>query len=503
MMGNTLFFFPDTNLFVQCKPLQEIDWSVWGDFDEIRLVVSRPVQAEIDGQKGKGSGRLAKRARATSSLFRDAILAESGFLEIRAQNPAVRLYLRLDLKTDPTLAAQLNYDERDDQLVGIAAFFAKNNPDADVRILTHDTGPMASAKMVGVVFGEIPEAWLLAPEADEVEKRVNVLQSELARYKKMEPSFDIRFENLGGDTAVIELEVVFYSPLDNAQVSTLLNSIKTRFPEATDFGPSEPQERQSNGAVDIFKLCEVFTPASAEEIAKYQNEHYPGWLCECESQLRNVHDELTTGRPWPVVSVRLRNTGSRPAEDALITFSANGSFKVLPKSLDNKEKPAETDLSFPRPPAAPKGNWSKKDPLAEFNTLATARDFLATHDFTPFPHQSLYSGKRDPNDFYWKPSRPKLPVTAFSLECQQWRHLIPDGIFDITIHVEPTPCVITGAIEVVVHAANMTDAFVDRKAVRISVLQADAFPKATALVQQLLDGTVGSKIKFKRRTDSE
>ena len=47
----TLYVFPDTNLFIQCRPLNELDWSLWPDSSEIHLVVTRPVQREIDGQK--------------------------------------------------------------------------------------------------------------------------------------------------------------------------------------------------------------------------------------------------------------------------------------------------------------------------------------------------------------------------------------------------------------------------------------------------------------------
>ena len=68
-MTRTLTLFPDTNLFLQGKDLREIDWVSLGDFDVIDLVVTRPIQSEIDKLKGKGSGRVSGRARAASSLF--------------------------------------------------------------------------------------------------------------------------------------------------------------------------------------------------------------------------------------------------------------------------------------------------------------------------------------------------------------------------------------------------------------------------------------------------
>ena len=52
MTERIIFLFPDTNLFIQCLPLVELDWSMWKQFDEVHLIVSRPVQEEIDNQTG-------------------------------------------------------------------------------------------------------------------------------------------------------------------------------------------------------------------------------------------------------------------------------------------------------------------------------------------------------------------------------------------------------------------------------------------------------------------
>ena len=50
MTARILSFFPDTNLFIQCRSLEELDWSEWADFEEVHLIVCRTVQREIDQQ---------------------------------------------------------------------------------------------------------------------------------------------------------------------------------------------------------------------------------------------------------------------------------------------------------------------------------------------------------------------------------------------------------------------------------------------------------------------
>ena len=74
----TLYVFPDTNLFIQCHPLEQLNWAELGAYDEIRLIVCRTVQREIDRNKDRGNDRVGKRARTTNSLFRKVIQSTTG-----------------------------------------------------------------------------------------------------------------------------------------------------------------------------------------------------------------------------------------------------------------------------------------------------------------------------------------------------------------------------------------------------------------------------------------
>jgi hypothetical protein len=57
-MQADIFLLPDSNLFIQCKPLKDLDWSPWKNYSHVRLIVTRPAQVKIDRQKNKGSDRL-------------------------------------------------------------------------------------------------------------------------------------------------------------------------------------------------------------------------------------------------------------------------------------------------------------------------------------------------------------------------------------------------------------------------------------------------------------
>jgi hypothetical protein len=156
------------------------------------LIVTRPVQVEIDRQKNKGSDRLGQRARKASSLFREMLKAEHNDMVIREADPRVTMMLAINMRPDPQLENSLDYSERDDQLVGIASAYSKNFPDTEASVLTYDTGPMLSAKNVGAKWTDFPQSWLLEPETSETEKTIRKLQTQLEQARNAGPVLDLR-----------------------------------------------------------------------------------------------------------------------------------------------------------------------------------------------------------------------------------------------------------------------------------------------------------------------
>jgi PIN domain len=498
-MPNVLYLFSDTNAFVQCRPLEQVDWSGWKEFDEVHLIVSRPVQVEIDNQKNKGSDRLGNRARTTSRMFRELIVADSDHKVIREVGPCVKLFIRQDLKPSPELADRLSYEERDDQLVGITHAFAQRNPGADVRVLTHDTGPMASARMIGVAFVAIPDDWLLPPETNEAEKKIAVLQAELTRLKKAAPAFRITCVDVEGNAIdKIEIEAARYAPLNNDHVTELMERLKQRFPIATDFGAREPAERDAKGfARAFFQTKEIFAPATDDEIASYKDEAYPKWFESCERTLRGLHQFLEVEDGVPTFRFAVTNDGARPAKDALITIEAKGDFAIMaPKRNDDAKEVESKPIALPSPPAPPQGKWRLK-PFADMLQSAIpgamgVRARLVTPDFAgAISGLRDFDRRRDPNGLYWKPHRPTEPVSTLNLECEQWRHGVEPELFDGQIYFGTERDFIAGALECRIHAENLTDIALIRVPVRIQIRQADAYETAKALVQRLVDDSPG------------
>jgi len=504
-----LYLFPDTNLLVQCRVLDQLDWERWKDFDEIYLVISRPTQAEIDKHKNLGNVRLAKRARTASSQLRDVILGSTGHKIVRDKGPCVKLLIRNEIRPNEDLKEKLDYSRLDDQLVGIVSSFATANPGVDARVLTHDTGPMASAKMVGVAIAPIPDDWLLAPEKTETDKRLQFLEAELGRYKRHEPEFHIKCVDMAGAKCDrVELETTCYEEISAAELSALTGRLKERFPIATDFGSRDASERKRPTGLLYPGLKEKFTPATDQAITHYREEH-ANWLTQCETVLRDFHVALQQAETPLSVSIAISNDGTRPAKDALITIVAKGHFQIMPPPYrDEEDEDSDDDAkqqgpkaALPIPPNPPRGTWSvvspwdifdRGDPLRRFG--AFAKPITPLH-VTPigdvFGSRISITKPRDPNGFYFKPSRPESPGPEFSLECTQWRHGVEPQFFEVHISTDEVRSEVSGALECRVHAENVTDIPTELIPVQIKINRVKTFIVAQTHVECLKRSLLG------------
>lgn len=495
MSNSIVYLFADTNLLFQCRPLEKLDWSAWNQFDEVRLIVSKPVVREIDYRKNKGNDRVSRRARATSAMFRKML--NDGDKVVRDSGPRVKLSVEPQHQYTEELEDHLNLHERDDQLIATAYEFAKQHRSDEVRLLTHDTTPLYTARSLGLTADVIPDDWLLPPEKTESEKKLAALQAENERLKKAEPSFMIRcLDSADTEVGRYEISVPRFKPLTDTETTALMQRLKERFPLETDFGPKGSAERSASiYRIQIQVLRRVFIPATDEAIAEYRDEAYPRWLASCEEVLSNYHRTLQKQEPMPRFRFCAENRGTRPATDALITIEAQGGFQIQPPAQDDEsnrlqEKPTALLSS---PPSPPRGRWKTIDPLSDAIRNISRAAQLAS----PSPHiinPTLFSGpslsqlpwSRDPNAFYFKPDRPQTPQDTFCLECDQWRHEDGAMYFSGEIHLPADLDTIEGALICRIQAGNLSKAESKLIRVRITAGPVSTFDRASVAMEALL-----------------
>lgn len=401
-------------------------------------------------------------------------MLSTGSKVIRESSPQVTLHVEPEHQFSRELRDQLDYTERDDQLVGIVHRFAKENPGEDVRLLTRDTIPLYRAKGLQLTAERIEETWLLPPENDEKQKQIASLKDEIAELKRSEPSFRLQFRG-ASDSKADRLNAQYkrYDALTDAEVKKLLAQLCQRFPMATDFGQRTTSRSASSTTTVLEALTRgLATPPTTEKIAKYRENDYPEWLECCEGMLSDLHKLLQRHLEFCFL---VENCGIRPAADALITIEAHGNFQVMARrDSENNEQ-----IALPLPPKVPRGA------LHDFALGLRKMGEPVAHNFPQIGVRSLAPPMHDPNAFYYKPERYSTPQNSFSLCCDQWRHSSGFEAFEGEIHVTGDYGAVEGALELRIEAENLSEPHKKFIPVRIRTVHVSCLHFASALVRDL------------------
>lgn len=466
MKTRIAIIFPDTNVFVQCHPLEDLDWTSWMNYDELHLMVCRTVQRELDSLKNRKNDR-APRARRVVEMLRTLITDESDHIVAHTGQPIVKLYLFEPSHPSSDLKDTLDYSKPDDELVGYAYRHSRECVEASVSVLTHDTGPMMTAKSVGLRCHLIPNEWLIGSQQDSADAETARLKARIKELERQEPQIKLEFlNNRYKHDDVIEIDYPVYTPMPRNEIDTYVKNISRLVPMQTEFGSREPHERIATSLFRRMGMRESYVPAADEEIRRYRDVLYPHWLSSCESRLSDLHSALQAREPQPYFELAASNLGTRPARDVLVTFIAQGEFQLrVEPSFDTEEPDQQTDAveDLPVPPQSPTGRWTGV--FDHLSSITRNVGDIQRSIMTPLPGEltipSLYaqnriSSSRDANSFYYKPQRPTEPTDSFSLECEQWRHKIETEVFHGLICIDRDRGDIDGALVCKIHAENLS-----------------------------------------------
>ncbi len=502
MSNKVLYLFPDTNLFIQCRPLDQLDWSQWSEFDLVELLVCRPVQREVDIRKTLGNDRRAKRARKTYRIFRRIIDSDVGYSQVTDAKPQVRLSLEGPSLPSNKLRDVLDYSKPDDEIVGCVFRFQEEHPDADVRLLTHDTGPIMTAKSHGLKVAPIADEWLLPPEHSDSDRRISHLKERIRELEQSEPNFKISLvDDSGTEVEELHLEYTVYNPMPDDEISACIESLRSLFPIASDFGSRESAVKVDTTVRSrLYRIKKNYIPSTDEEISKYTDQDYPEWIDKCKEFFSCLHEKLQQKYGHPSFKFSIVNDGTRPGTDTIVNIVANGNFRVCPPRNEDDlptKKQTKTSLALPCPPRAPRGKWVQEsrfanphfDPKSEIAKLT--RGVVDPYNHLNYratlnPHR-FHDLRRDPNAFYYKPKRPTQPDKSFSFECEQWRHGIGDMWFDGEFFFKHETGTISGLLSCEVHAGNLSKPVRRRFPVEILIRSVNSRDRARELIDELVD----------------
>lgn len=353
-----LWLVADTNLFFECKALEQLPWGELGH-DPVVLLLTKPVLDEIDKHK-KGTGRTRARALEIFGLVRAMLGSDQREVEIRREAP--RVLLRLEAtRPDQGLKDDLDYGKTDERLVGIVSTLHSADGPGAVKLFTDDTGPASTASGLGVPFLMIDPAWRRPPAESSEARRIKDLEKDLATYRAQEP----RISNgpcMGADASnTITVTRRVAEALNEAEVEEVIRSLVAKHPQRTDFTPPPPSSvTRASGEI----VRTEYQPPQDEALAEYRDVRYPRWIEACRDILARIHEGRDVAEPSLIVRWPMTNTGTRPASQVRIEFLAKGPLALsrIPRDEEDVGDGAETETTarpptavhrFPSPPEAP------------------------------------------------------------------------------------------------------------------------------------------------------
>ncbi len=511
MAGSSAWFLVDTNAFIQCRNLDQVDWAEITSARDVNLVVCASVLREIDNLKGS-----RKRARQFSKMIRPLLLDQQEFYELKKKDPTLRLLVVPDIGPSEDLRSKLDLSKPDNEIVASLKEFRAHYPQRDAQLLTHDSGPMGTAKRLGIPFVPIPDSWLL-PVDSAARREIARLKDEIKQLAAQEPSFEIEcLDDSGTRCDRLEVEVPRYKPLPDPELEELEERLKARFPAESTFEPDDPEMKDAVENLSP-QMHRRFVAPPVNEIREYSEVAYPDWLERCRKIMASLHDNVQKRSDRPSFAARIKNCGTRPGRNALITIAVSGDFLIVTPESGNERKNAETQngklepLRLPEPPAAPTWRWilclkagaadTPKAPqsidLANLNlpqfqdfakAVADARNVGQLSGAFVAPRALAMPDLRqpDPEAFYWKTGKAGRPGKIQVFECAQWRHSTNAELFQTEIWYPEGRESVSGAITVRVDAENLSRPEKRTIPVRVRVVETSTMPFAERLIDDLL-----------------
>ena len=438
------FIFLDSNLFIQCRPLQDLDWDRFVGQEEVTLLVPSAVLMELDRHKSDGNGRRASRARLAIQFLNSILEAADDTVIVRTTPTKVIAQFA------PTVFVDVNTSNDDSILLEVAEM-ARIRGNEFVSLVTHDTNLKVKAKRKGLRFFPVPDEWLLAPEPDQREKRMRQLEQELALLKKQTPIIEITLD----ENQEIELVVPSYEPLTPDTVERLVEAMTAKFPMKTDFSLTSFEKLQSAGVIGIAGLH----PPSDREIAKYQKKEYAQWENKIRSRLERLHSTLLIRDATTDIRLLIVNSGTVSGEHLQIAIRVSEGLKIF--DSDNYDKVLEGPFKRPHAPNPPQPRQTSFDGLKN----------LLQHDMTStvYRPEILMRHKRD--EFYRKTGEDV--DTEWVWECENMRHSVSPHEFPFKVGMDLQSQPSGGQITIEVSAENLPKAVTEQFRIKIVSEPAD------------------------------
>ncbi len=430
-----LYCFLDTNIFLEYRMFDEIDWPKLLNATEVCLIVPKKVIQELDKHKNDpNSDRRRDRSRKVLRKLTDLTSTPESVVR-----PNTRLEMHT-LAPKRTWLEQHDYDpeDNDDCIVGAAHYLKETYSDRHVMLFTGDHGPLLKAIAVQLPCMEAPDDLRLPPEPDPIQKELQETRRELDRLKNAKPKLTLQFEDAEGNySQMIELPVS----------SRLIEATEDKLRIACESKLATLLYRETSvsevGAVDIDNIEDVinrsisfYSAPSPHEIDSYNRSVRAYIAGPYRTYLRELNAYHNAVSRTHVLKLEISNVGTSPAKNVDLWCHFPDGFIMM---YEEHEAPTE-----PHPPEHPNlmdsvygrlNNYleNQQSILSQLAIPKTTGPFFSFRKTNSYelewgPFGNLKHGYSEVRELYlYFDSLPKLPV-GFEVDYRITADNLPDPV---------------------------------------------------------------------------
>lgn len=455
-------YVPDTGMFLQCLPFDQLDWSLLTPATEIDLHVTSTVITELDKHKSDGNKRRAKRARNAIRSINKIIDDPANGILISSETLKLTVHLPSKL-TDADREKIEQYTEPDRRIVEEVRMLVKLV--GSIEIIAADAGMRLRARDFDLGCAAMPDKWLRPPEPSIDDKRISALETQLRSLQSDKPEISISVDSFD-EGGRVEVGTVKGEALSESEIDHLVERISSA--EAADLEKlrrlAMPKPKSSLSLqIDLVGHSTIFGHQSAEDRYKTRKRQYDEWREELRKYVREYASYAAMGLSMHPVSLVLANGGGASAEDVRVKLEAKGGVKFVTDEFVKQTWSCSIDeidhlqLKIPIPLSIAKRAWRRpnKDPLQiiALQRMPVLPDILTTKDRYEFVRED--QNEDDSSSF-----------NSVIFTCDDFRH---DGDeIALRFVVIALPDTRNGIIQCSVSARNMTT--VSRKDVPVSIV---------------------------------
>lgn len=323
-----LYCFLDTNIFLEFRPITEINWVKELNTSSVCLVVTSVVIREMDKHKSGSSNRLRKRARRSLTHLEN--------LDVKTDNE-IRdgVSLRFDL-SEPKQATlesnNLSAYVPDDILLAKVIEFRAEHRSTDVAIVSDDRTVRLKARGYDLDVPALSDDYRLPHEIDPLEQENRELRNELLRLRNRQPKLSIGFRGADQQTRECIRRAVRFED-DLISEASLNETIEQKRNEL-----QLPREI-AEVCAELQAVPDDSPMSLSTRVRKYQ-EHVSEYL---EGSFRAYVYQKSLHRVFLVSSIRvpltLENSGTIPARGIELTLRIEDIRELLSGKPDLFEYP--------------------------------------------------------------------------------------------------------------------------------------------------------------------